>query len=444
METSYSYAQIESGLSGYFDKASDITKTSFQPNSVLLLIITGTDALLKCGSNSTTPFRLSVDGIEASPSIVDTGITLFSGLADTSHWVSITMTPFYDPVYNWLIKAETALVTVTGAAPALAAIPMNFVSWTTFDGKSSFFSAPSYDAPITPSNQLQVNADSVGMGQISFYSQCDSIFVFTARERVKYSIDDGTIVTITAPDNTNKRRAFPLGIAFDGTQSHKYTIWDDDEDDAKLQAVGCAIDGAPTAITSTSPIASFLQLGDSITRGVYATPPGTVDIWQVGLNLNLLVSKCGVSGQTISELTTSIPGYFAITSVPDFLLLAIGRNDTESLTFQTDYTACIQALLTAGCTKILCRGLISNTNAFADENGFIQAAISSFSNPDIMYLDTTLWTGVDYQDGVHPSIAGYATLAAFETAAIIELGILVGDSIASARTHVNMSFRIGI
>jgi len=165
---------------------------------------------------------------------------------------------------------------------------------------------------------------------------------------------------------------------------------------------------------------TVLQLGDSLTFGAGTTDAlrnGATDIYLLGNELNFIPSNFGLSGQTTAQLTAAIPTYFGyVAELPDYALLAIGRNDVDSVTLQADYTDCVNALLTAGCTKIICRGLLpEDYNVFTDENAAIVASVNSFSSEDIIYMDPDTWLGIELSiDGIHPSEAGYVTIAGYE------------------------------
>lgn len=419
----YSYSEIEPGLSGYFDDLENVTRRSFNDNACMILAITGTDATLEVESTGPEPYRVYVDGVYSLPAISAGEITLFTGLTDTTHYVTMSVNLGYATIWNWLTNTATEILTVTGDAPAMTPIPMSFVTWPSFTGISTIGEIAAPGGNITPTDP-QATATDDGIGVVVVRSQCERIFVFTARDILRYSVDGGPIVEINAPDAIGERRAFLLDSGLDNTQSHDYFIYDVDNLNAHLQGVACVNNGAPATITAPSARASFYQYGDSITRGTNAAgdQAGYVDNFEVAIDIGAVTAKYGVGGQTTSELTLVVPSYFAESKIPDYVLLAIGRNDVGNANLQTDYTACIQAFLDEGCTNIICRGILpEGANTWGTENAAIQAAIASFSDPNIVFMDTVTWTGIETHDTVHPTPTGYEQIAAYEGPVLLAL-----------------------
>lgn len=418
--TSYSYNQILPGFSGYFDVTSDATHRCMQANSCLLLAVTGTSATMRYGGGGSQPFYCTVDGVETKPTLSGGSVTLFTGLADTVHIVNIEPSGTTFPTYNWFLTTEANAITVTGAAPAMTPIPMHFATWPDFPGLSTLWTTAAPGGNITPTHR-QVFNDNSAVGTMSFVAQCDTIYVLSGNGPLKYSVDGGTIQNVTPAAALTERRAQLLATGLDATQPHTYTVWMGDNG-AHPQAVACLANGSPVTITAPTGLQTMFLYGASTVYGAGGTRGG-VDIFQVGLNLDLAVAKYGISGLTINGLTTNVPTYFTRSAVPEHVLLGIGRNNIGSGTFQADYTACIQAFINQGCTKIICRGLWpEGSDTWPTENAAMAAAVASFANPDIVYLPTTTWTGIATADGLHPTDAGYVTIAGYETT---DLGPLV-------------------
>jgi len=413
--TTYTYAQITPGFSGYFDYTDDPTRRCLQPNSLLFLYLTGTSATIKCGGGGASPYTVTVDGVESTPVISAGQMTLFTGLADVKHTVSVVVNPGYSQYGNWITTNADPTLSVTGASPAMSTVPMEFNTWTTFPGKSTIFTRPAPGSTITPATERQVYDDVYGLGTVSFKAACDTIYVFAGDSPLLYSIDDGAPVQVSVTASATTVRHLSLLAAGLNTGLHKYTIWQVNAN-GETQGVACLLGGSVVSILPiTSGTKTLTQFGDSITQGVGATA-GAVETFQVGRSLGYAVAKWGVAGQTTSQLAALVPTYFTHCSPPDYLLLAIGRNDNGNLALQADYTACLQAFITAGCTKIICRGILPNgSELWPTENAAIQAAIASFASKYIVFMNTSTWSGIDYADGVHPTAAGYIQMAAYET-----------------------------
>lgn len=416
----YSYAQIEDGLSGYFNETSDPTRKRFSSNACMFLLITGASASLKVNAGGPSPYKVFVDGVPNVPAIAGGEIVLFTGLTDEQHVVGMIPEPGYTTDFNWLTIGEPEILSVDGVVPAMTPVPTEFVSWPTYLGRSSEPTVPALGGNVTPTYP-QVVPLTQARGEIVIHAQCDEIHLFCGQNVIKYSVDGGAINTVNIPDNDEVSRLFLLADGLDNSGVHKYTIWDGDQADTPIQGVACLNNSVPATVQSPGAKTSIFQYGDSITYGIGSTP-GDVSCWQVGLNLDLLMAKLGVSGQNISGLTTMLPDYFAEMGTSDYALLAIGRNDVGGATIQADYIALIQAFLDEGVTNILCQGILpEGANLWPAENADIEAAVDSFSNPNIIFIPTTTWLGIDTVDGVHPSAAGQAQVAGYLTPVLADI-----------------------
>jgi len=127
-----------------------------------------------------------------------------------------------------------------------------------------------------------------------------------------------------------------------------------------------------------------------------------------------------LSGGTIADMTTAIPTIAGKFQVKDIFLLSVGINSADDGSFQSSYQALITAVLAAGWTKVLCRGLVTTT-AQTSKNAKIAAAVTAMANPAVVYLDVSTWVAttngaggtIAMPDGAHPNAAGFATMADF-------------------------------
>ena len=84
----------------------------------------------------------------------------------------------------------------------------------------------------------------------------------------------------------------------------------------------------------------------------------------------------------------------------------------------------IDSLLAKGYGKVFCRGILpphdSNANAIAQAaNVTLKSLVDARANPNVIWIDTSTWTGYTSTDGVHPDAAGYLTLATHAYAAYL-------------------------
>lgn len=408
--STFSYAEINTGFTGYFDLLSNVAQRTFTQNSIWSGAITGTEATLKCGSYAASPYRVFVDGVASNPSISSGAITLFTGLADEVHNVFIIMHESYTNS-QWLIIAETEIMSVTGAAPAMTTTPVDYVSWTGFNGIStaSKVAAPGGNITPTGSDYKQVYPATAARGSLVISSKCDEIYVYTDYDGCWLSIDGGTPVYTDFVSYTSYRKPVKLDVVLDDTAEHTYAIWGHDQSTYDIQGVITFLAGVKVTLSAISKL-SVYQFGDSITYGTGASP-GDVDCWAAGAELDTSVCKIGVPGQTTAELTLAIPGYFAELDIPDYALCASGRNDIGNASLQTEYEATIQAFLDEGITSIWCRGILpEGAVLWPTENAAIEAAVDSFADPNIVFIDMSGCPAIATSDGTHPTAAGYITV----------------------------------
>lgn len=413
----YSYAQISSGFAGYFDvDNTDVGKRYFTANALWAAVIVGTAASLKVEAFAANPYRVCVDGVSAVPTITTGEIELFSGLSDVPHVVSIIAEPAYVTYSAWWITTESEILTVTGAAPAQTSVETEYGSWDGFTGISTGSEVAPLGLPITPSDEDQIQPATASRGQFVIKSQVDEIWIFTDNNGAWISIDGGAAIFTDFVDYTSQRKLVKIDTAFDNTQEHTYRVWGGDPSTFDIQGILPLYNDAKASLSPVSQLSLF-QYGDSITFGEDGATAGEVDCWEVGDTLGLSINKLGVAGQTISGLTAVIPSYFIETIIPNYVLSAPGRNDVgnSAVVIQADYEACIQAFIDAGATNILCRGILpEGAQLWPTQNGAIGAAVDSFSNPNIIFIDTSTWSGIATIDGVHPTAPGYSTIAGYE------------------------------
>jgi lysophospholipase L1-like esterase len=106
-------------------------------------------------------------------------------------------------------------------------------------------------------------------------------------------------------------------------------------------------------------------------------------------------------------------------SAADVAILSIGGNSAAGgidATKKADYLACINKLKAKGYGKILCRGILptpDGSDTRAIYNVELESVVTTLTDPNVIWIDTSTWIGYDTQDNTHPTIAGYRTLAGY-------------------------------
>lgn len=407
----YTYSEILGGFSGYFDDISTENKRHFAENAVWSCIITGTEAVMEASGGGGSPFHVSVDGVMSDPSSEGGLITLFTGLSDTPHHVSLTVNYGYLPIWHSIPTDSSTNLRVTGTAPAIELAPVKYASWPDFVGIST---CPEVAAPggnYTPSYP-QCTPSTTARGELIIRTQCDSLYILTDNDVLWYSVDGGTPQSVSY-DSYDYRILRKLSSSLDGSSVHTYTIWSGSGETFGIQGVLALYSGTVATLLSAPSRSVVYQFGDSITAGVGATL-GQTDTWLYGLENEYAVCSFGAGGQTTAELTALIPTYFDESPVPDYVVLAIGRNDVGSGAFETNYSACLDAFINEGVTNIICRGQLPgtlDTENIATMHTSMQSVIASKANPNIVFMDTADWAVVSTTDTVHPDASGYIDIA---------------------------------
>jgi lysophospholipase L1-like esterase len=406
-------------------------------------IITGTEASFAIGAGGDYPLSVIVDGSFSATPIISSGrITLFTGLSDTAHLVSLHVQRAYSSLYNWMDKTDSAQLRVDGASPAYTAVPVNFP---TNPGANLLNSQPTSaftgddSGVISTWNGVGTDGYAKGStkakGQIIFRAQCSDIYIYASSEDFFYSVDRGPPISVSLTDfNTIQGRLLPFATGLDDTAVHEYRIWPDlpSGSTAYLHGVAVFDSGVPISLSAIAAKPFIAQVGDSITDCAGATT-GAGDCWLYGNENDYLIAQCGVTGDTSLDAAGRLPNYLAELPTPDYILLATGRNDTLGVqaTFEADYEDLCDAVVAAGHIAI-CRGQIPGTvttTAVTNVDAWIANVLTLF--PTFLQLLTAAYSTVATADGIHPTAAGYITLNSDEAPALAALlavgGVILDD-----------------
>lgn len=421
--TDYSWAQIQDGFSGWWDEITAPTERRFTSNAVFAGRMFGTTAVMKAGGTATFPFLVFVDGIDSTPTVSGGAITLFSGLTDAWHDVSVVVYPgSWDPGENFFPVGEAISLSITSdSTPDVQFLDFDLSSDPTFIGTNT------YSSFLRPENNLSLSFKEITTyddetGSLVVRTNADTVYLYTDDEAVYYSVDGGAPVLVTFPEsnfvNFNYvRRSVLLSDSFDTSSNHEYRIWSSVDPTYGIQGVVAFSSGVKQTLQKPQSRDILMQLGDSITFGTSANS-GEVDTWFYAINSNVDMYQAGFPAENTADVTARIADLVsALGRTPNWVLVALGMNDRGSVTFTTDYTNCIDTLLANGMSKIICRGIVPRDSAPSTIDALnveMEAVVDSYASDTIVYLDPTGWSPIETTDNVHPTALGYQQIYNFE------------------------------
>jgi hypothetical protein len=411
--TNFTYAETVSGWGGTLSTTKNAARLYGIANSSIRATfwagyITGTHAYIFATSDfGANPglIDVSIDGgltFTVAPN-VSTKYTLFAGLPHASRFVVIRFGGSFGTA-PYILNTGT-IFEVTGQPPAMAPIVGWRVPFDTntdkIESNQSEANQASYVPTLRPSLPSGTNPPS-----IMFKATTDSLYIATYSPTVFVSIDGA------AP--TKYTRTAGQGVLVTGLSGeHTYNIW---STSPQVLYVGIG-SGSFSALT---PLRRLDQFGDSITAGgASGTVAGDVETFAVAAALGYVGGTSGLGGNTIATLGTRLTGVLAAKTVTgsDVAILAIGRNDiaTASATRQSGYVSLINALITKGYGKIICRSVLRSDNgtSYTAVNDDIIAAIATVGDPKAVYLDIEGWFPVSQPDDTHPDVAGYEQMRVY-------------------------------
>lgn len=382
--------------------------------SAFTFMVKGSDASLTMQNDAAYYDGAVVVSVDGGAYSVATNVgaiyTLFSGLVDAWHKVSIKTGSIWGANNLHLVPAAAVLsVTGVGAgwlAPNAWLHPgdVNSLVHTTgalINNLTDYIPAKLMEAPV---------ASVSNVGTIRFKAAATKLFVFASAPFVFYSRNGGAPVRVSVPGNGT------VIEGFDGTEAI-FNVWS--TSGYYLSA------GADAPVVDVGTKKRMDQFGDSITAGdslagVADQNRGDVDALGVAAALGFAGSTYGKSGLTIAGLATDIGtllGALPAAGSLDMAVLAIGRNDLVDgmdSTEQSDYNAIVDALIAKGYGRVLCRGVLPESGGpFAAFNATMESLVTARADPKVVYINTNTWAGIATGDGVHPTIAGYATIRGY-------------------------------
>lgn len=416
---SYTSEQVAAGLFGSVSTTKNAARVYGRASLTCWVgVITGTEAKLTASSEwgaNAGLIEVSIDGGAFSAAPVAAGVyTLFTGLPHAPHMVVWRFSSAYSDVAY--IGSSGNVLAVTGQPPSIA-VPTALAQPASV-GALSFFSAATVanSANFAPALVAERVTTSYGSNVPSVRLRGAFTRLFVGKScRYVYVSKNGGAPTRHGPIIETNAPSNGLVIALDGSLA-TYNVWG-----SSIATVGGGTFGVggDAALVDIGAKRRLDQYGDSITESAPANGPtseGECEVFRVASAMGFVGGASGTSGDTAATLEARMNAVLAAREVTpnDVAIIAVGRNDGTAAwdsAKQTSYTNIINKLLTKGYGKVLCRGVMNDTANFSAPNASIQAVVASLAKPNVIFIDTSTWTGYATSDGVHPNDAGYATLA---------------------------------
>lgn len=417
----FSATQIAPALSGTYDVISNADRIYWVADQTILSAwIKGTGATLKAPNSSPAgAIEVSVDGgAYVTCANAATVYTLFTGLSDTEHFVSVRGNSAYGTGNIYIDKTDGNIFNISGSStyvdlPSAFAVSANTTSNYSAVGAGIANYTNHYPA-LTMAEALPSTVSNTGAVAVRgnftrlFVSQTGSPDL-SGSYAIWVSADGASPTRYAAIAATGNGNAMSIPVSA-GTKT--YYVWSSWRGNF-LSVAGDAV---------ASPILSrpqMHQFGDSITFGV--ADRGNVDLFRIAPSIGYVPLTLGVPGWTVSDLDTNISTWLALLPVTsnDVAVLTIGRNDTMG-TWDAPriaaYTSILNKLIAKGYGKILVRGILPNGNlstTWAAENASIQGCITSVGDAKLIFVDTSTCPTYSSESGdnTHPTTAGYIVIA---------------------------------
>lgn len=442
--TTFNTTQIISGFPGARDDATTSTRTylaapsgsNLAGGSLWSAVIKGTSAKLvinrKFGGGFTNAVFASIDGgafVNIPEDSLGTAVkgyfTLFTGLSDAEHYVVVRIGSIFGIDSLYWDDAHTDTLVLTGTDTYIEMCDQwayaGVASSHSVVGGMTKASATNY----TPARTMQ--------NIYSTVSNCASARIRGRFRSIQVACAGGSAQPFSAV-YVSKNGAAPTKYSFtDHALAYTYRVTGLDESLATYTVWTNYASNAPISMFAISGDADHAdvgdkkridQFGDSITYGGGgAVVPGEVDVLRVAASMGYVATTAGIAGHTIANLETALTTYLAALTVTsnDVAILAIGRNNTGGAfdaAETTSYTNIINALVTKGYGKVICRGILpsgTHSTEWTAENGSISSIVAGIGNSNVVFCDVSgLGTyTTQASDTTHPDAAGYATIAAY-------------------------------
>ena len=409
--------QFARGLVGSTNTSKNAARTYFRGGLTAWAgMITGTEATLTAFTEYTTAgtalVEVSIDGGAFTVLDAPAGVCeLFKDLPQANRLVVIRFGAVHGDV-SYIVNADVTL-NVKGADGAAVMPYENWVSQTSDNWIGvALDNVAGYSPKLLATGGTVYTSNTCSVALRGPFKEL--LIVANGPGNFAYSKNGGAPVYLTWPDE-DQNPVGGLRIPLDGSLA-TYHVWNG----GMFHNTGghFAVTGdVPNQLAKLNKID---QYGDSVTAGA---GPGAnavhTEIMRVAANLGMLGSAVGISGLTIEGELEVIDRIVPLKVIGpnDVAILAIGGNNANEgfdQTEQDNYGLCIDKLLAAGYGKVLCRGilpLVGSESMINGLNDILHGVMDAKANPKLIFIDPRTWGTYDTQDGVHPTMAGYDTIA---------------------------------
>ena len=375
-----------------------------------------------------------------------TNLTLFSGLADSRHWVTLHFGAQY------LIDSDNTFL-VSGAAPNVV-LPVTFGPVTTLPGAGVAAHLLVTNMYIQATSHLTYYHGDYTDGEIWFYATGDSLWARTNSNLCNLrliNVDTGNAYTVTEGNTGMEWIKLASG---QGTARHLYRLSAScDPRSGQTFSVEQIMTDAATAgsgldLTTTIPTRPTITVfGDSITVGV----AGATYSWLAYGRLiaeakNYALNNLGVGQSPVNNASggpapgeTTARCNAVIATAPTYCIILYGTNDiTSNVTvsnFQASYKSmCDQLAAGLPTTKFIVLSILPSNygNRLQSQADPYNAAISTVvatEGSHWQFVDTKPWNmagsayanggalntfvTTNFFDGLHPNATGYSLMEGF-------------------------------
>jgi hypothetical protein len=429
---SYTAAQFLNGFTGPISTTKNAARVYFRVQTTLWSgWITGTEAKWTMTSDFGDfdgAVQVAVDGGAFAGAARSGQVhTLFTGLANAMHFVEIRIADgLGDAAY---MASSGNVLTVTGAPPSLLTYSTKVQvgansSLGIYSGATTANSA-TY-SPLLQAPKGETYGSNVGSFKIkgAFTQMMVSL---NGNRKIGVSKNGGAVTFYTATDETDSPSRAML-IPCDGSTS-TYNVWDDGNFKNNGGIFGVSVD---SAFLDVGTLRRLDQYGDSVTFG---SGPGATSVdtetMSVAAKLGFVGSTNGVSGLTITAAKAIFDNVLPnrVVASTDIGIIALGGNNANTgigPTERSDYQILINKLLTKGYGKVFCRGILPSADPtggplITAANIQLKSVVDGMANANVIWIDTSTWTGWDSIDNAHPTAAGYVTIAGYAYPAYLPL-----------------------
>jgi lysophospholipase L1-like esterase len=415
--------------------------------------IKGTDCTLNMLEAQPGSLEVSVDGAAyktMDPPAINqfTTLTLFSGLADTPHTVSLKATNTVD-VAQFVVDSVN-MVAVKGSAPAILSMadvdgqdwgrqqyPLGSANVTPYIVPEAGTFVHQNNDDGTPTNGLF--ATTYADGSFILKAKCRSVRAFIYETGGKWQATvDGVNQPVVTLANTGTYNWETLASGLDPNQEHLIVLTNVGLGTTASHIYALMFPGGALSTSSPPPTRKVLAVtGHSIVAGAFLPDLSFAYYQGIAQAHNYAIASRGIGGSTFKQFPTGAAQFTVhsgqarigeITSIqPDICIIDHFINDMNNAAGADppETPADLQAALTDYLHKVLSQcpntkfyllgilDTLSQPAKTAAWNAAIQATVTALNSPRCQFIDPHGWIDprADTFDGLHPNPQGSQKIA---------------------------------